>query len=67
MGDIMIIKCDIKDCKRKADLIREEKYYCATCYMELFMKAISNKKRTRKLKRRIEGQLRQNKLAIKKL
>lgn len=62
-----MVKCDIKDCKRKADLIREEQYYCATCYMELFMKAISNKKKTRKLKRRIEGQLRQNKLAIKKL
>lgn len=59
-----MVKCDIKDCKRKADLIREEQYYCATCYMELFMKAIS---KTRKLKRRIEGRLCQNKLAIKKL
>ena len=54
-GTIMI-KCDVKGCDSRADLIKEEKYYCATCYMRLFMRKISSKK----LKRRIEGQLRHN-------
>jgi hypothetical protein len=55
MGDIMI-KCNIENCTKKADLIKEEFYYCASCYMALFMQGIS----TEKLKRRIEGQLRHN-------
>ena len=58
-GTIMI-KCDVKGCDNRADLIKEKNYYCATCYMRLFLKAISNKKRGKKLKRRIEGQLRHN-------
>ena len=55
MGDIMI-KCNIENCTKKADIETSEKYYCASCYMALYLKGIS----TEKLKRRIEGQLRHN-------
>tara|TARA_R100000084_G_C4509556_1_gene81894 strand:- start:275 stop:466 length:192 start_codon:yes stop_codon:yes gene_type:complete len=56
-----MIKCDVKGCDNRADIIKgqeisQDKYWCATCYMRLFMKKISSKK----LKRKIEGQLRHN-------
>jgi len=51
-----MIKCTIENCTKKADIETSEKYYCASCYMALYLKGIS----TEKLKRRIEGQLRHN-------
>ena len=61
MGNIMV-KCNTENCTSNADIEHSAEYYCATCYMNKFMKA----KLTKRLKRRIEGQLRHKKLAVKK-
>jgi len=45
-------KCEL--CNKKADLIKEKKYYCATHYIELFMNHIHKKP---KLKNKIAGRL----------
>ena len=51
-----MIKCNTENCTKKADLVKEDLYFCASCYFALFMQGISSEK----LKRRIEGQLRHN-------
>tara|TARA_R100000734_G_C3214690_1_gene28489 strand:- start:4 stop:240 length:237 start_codon:yes stop_codon:yes gene_type:complete len=53
-----MIKCCVNDCSKKSDIIHNNRYFCATHYMEFFMPhAFKNFK----LKKRIAGQLRHNK------
>tara|TARA_Y100001938_G_C7827821_1_gene299815 strand:+ start:405 stop:578 length:174 start_codon:yes stop_codon:yes gene_type:complete len=49
-----MVKCEIKGCKKYASLIHQEKNYCATHYIEYFMKYAH---KNNNLKNRIAGQL----------
>ena len=59
-----MVKCCINGCTKRADIIHNNRYFCATHYLEFFMPYAYKNLR---LKNKITGQLRQNKKQPKKV
>tara|TARA_B100000085_G_scaffold52197_1_gene45545 strand:+ start:910 stop:1176 length:267 start_codon:yes stop_codon:yes gene_type:complete len=63
LGGNDMVKCCVNGCTNKADIIHNNRYFCATHYMEFFMQHAYKNFR---LKNKIAGQLRRNKKQPKK-